>query len=415
MWWNPAAAGGIGSIQNYIGFTAIIPHGNAENIGSTLVKPGFPLGAAVGVPALGNIAGGSYPVGDAQVAHTPINNGYLPNGGFAIPLGDKLDFGFTMTSPYSFTTNYEADSWARYSADKSRLRTLDFQPVLAFHTGGLSIGAGPNVEYVRATLSNYLPDPLPNLSGVPVLGPTLSAALNTGDGHQYLKGSGWDVGYSLGFQFHNDKIDIGASYKSAIKHKLKGHLIIDGLTGLLATEGVNQRDDNVRASFSTPWQVILGARYHVTPQLTFDGQITRVGWSKFDAISLSNLGTNPDQAIPENYHDSWTYAGGVEYKVSPVWTLRAGVQRDMSPISAGNRDPRVPDGNRWNFAVGTSYALNNHFTIDAGAGFDKIKSNPIDKVEAAYAGTPLQTVIVNDGVLKNANAVILSIGGSMTF
>ena len=81
----------------------------------------------------------------------------------------------------------------------------------------------------------------------------------------------------------------------------------------------------------------------------------------------------------------------------------------------GERDPRVPDGNRWNFAAGTSYAMTSHFTIDAGASYDKIKSNPIDKTEAAYVGTPLQTIIQNDGVLHNANAVILSIGGSVTF
>ncbi len=415
MWWNPAAIGGIDSIQNYFGFTAIIPHADATNVNSTITRPGFPLGAAVGIPALGSIAGGTYPVGGAQNSHNPINTGYLPNGGFAVPLGDSLAFGFTMTSPYSFTSNYDADSWARYAADKSRLRTFDLQPVLAYHRGGLSIGAGPNVEYVRATLSNYLPDPLPSLAGIPIVGPGLSAALNTNDGHQYLKGSGWDVGYSLGFQYHNDKIDLGVSYKSKIKHHLKGHLIIDGLTGLLATQGANQRVDDAHADFTTPWQVIFGGRYHVTPQLTLNGQITRFGWSKFNAIALSNLGANADQSVPENYHNSWTYAGGVDFKVTPAWTLRAGVQRDLSPIGAGNRDPRVPDGNRWNFAAGTSYAMNSHFTIDAGASYDKIKSNPIDKTEAAYVGTPLETIIQNDGVLHNANAVILSIGGSVTF
>lgn len=415
MWWNPAAIGGIDSMQNYVGFTAIIPHADATNINSTITRSGFPLGAAVGIPALGNIAGSTLPVGGVQNAHNPINTGYLPNGGFALPLGDKLAFGFTMTSPFSFTSNYRADSWARYAADKSRLRTFDLQPVLAFHTGGLSIGAGPNVEYVRATLSNYLPDPLPNLSGIPVFGPGLSAALNTNDGHQYLKGSGWDVGFSAGFQYHNDKVDLGVSYKSKIDHKLKGHLIIDGLTGLLATQGVNQRVDGVHAKFTTPWQVIFGGRYHVTPQVTLNGQVTRFGWSKFDQITLTNLGTNPNQQVPENYHDSWTYAGGVDFKVTPAWTLRAGVQRDMSPIGTGERDPRVPDGNRWNFSAGTSYAMNSHFTIDAGASYDKIKSNPIDKTNVDYAGTPLETIIHNDGVLHNANAVILSVGGSVTF
>jgi long-chain fatty acid transport protein len=409
MWWNPAAIGGISSFQGYQGFTAILPRADSTNVNSTIVRPGANLSGLTGIPGLPTIGSTAAPVGGAQNAHNVINNGYLPNGGFAFPIGDHFDFGFTATSPYSFTTNYDSDSWARYSADKSRLRTFDFQPVLAFHTGGLSIGAGPNVEYIRATLSNYLPDPLPPL------GPALGPVLNTGDGHQYLKGDAWDVGYSFGFQFHNDKVDLGVSYKSAIKHKIKGHLIVDGLGGILALSGANQRVDGAHADFTTPWQVNFGGRYHVNQRLTLNGQIARFGWSKFSQISLFDLGSNPDQAIPENYRNTWSYAVGVDYAVTPKWTVRGGVQRDLSPVTAGNRDPRIPDGNRWNFAAGTSYAMNSHFTLDAAASYDKIKSEPIDKVEAAYVGTPLQTVIVNDGYLHNARAIILSLGGNFTF
>lgn len=412
MWWNPAAIGGISGLQGYQGFTAIIPRADATNVGSTITRPN--LSSLIGVPT-----GGGVPtaVGGVQNAHNMVNNGYLPNGGFAFPLGDKFDFGFTVTSPYSFTTNYDSDSWARYSADKSRLRTFDFQPVIAFHTGGLSIGAGPNVEYIRATLSNYLPDPVPDLSGLPVAGPTLGALGFTGtDGHQYLKGSAWDVGFSAGFQYHNDKVDLGVAYKSKIKHKLKGHLIVDGLVDpILVAANANQRVDGARAQFTTPWQVTLGGRYHVTRQFTLNAQVTRFGWEKFNAITLSELGTNPDQAIPENYRNTWAYSVGFDYAVTPRWTVRGGVQRDLSPVTAGNRDPRIPDGNRWNFAAGTSYALNPHMTLDLAASYDKIKSEPIDKTEAAYVGTQLQTLIQNYGYLHNASALVFSAGGSFSF
>jgi long-chain fatty acid transport protein len=427
MWWNPASIGGIGGFQGYQGFTAIIPRADATNVGSTITRPGVDLTGATGIPGLPTIGSTTLPVGGAQNTHNMVHNGYLPNGGFAFPIGDHLDFGFTATSPYSFTTNYPNDSWARYAADKSRLRTFDFQPVLAYHTGGLSIGAGPNVEYVRATLSNFLPDPLPNLAGIPVVGPALSGALNTSDGHQYLKGDAWNVGYSFGFQYHNDKVDLGVSYKSAIKHKLKGHLIVDGLGGLLALGGANQRVDDAHAQFTTPWQVNFGGRYHVTNQFTLNAQIVRFGWSKFDAIDLTNLQggvapegaptANPiaDQSIPEKYRNTWSYAVGFDYAVTPKWTVRGGVQRDLSPVTAGNRDPRIPDGNRWNFAAGTSYALTRRFTLDAAVSYDKIKSERIDKTEAAYVGTPFQTIIQNDGLLHNASALIFSVGGNVSF
>ncbi len=391
QWWNPAAIGGISSIQNYFGITAILPHANATDAG-TLVQG----------PAL--LGGSTVAAGGDPNQHNPVNNGFLPNGGFAVPLGDKFAFGFTVTSPYSFTTNYDKDSWARYGADKTRLRTFDLQPSLAWAPNEhISFGAGPNIEYVRATLSNYLPDPL-----APTVNP---------DGHQYLKGKGWDVGYSLGFQYHDDKVDLGMSYKSAIKHTLKGHLIIDGFDPTVdALAGIiNQRVDGAKASFTTPWQVNLGMRYHVTPALTVNGQITRFGWDKFDAIQLSDLPVLlGDQAIQEKYHNTFSYALGLDYKVSPKLTLRTGVQRDLSPISAGNRDPRVPDGNRWNFAGGGSYEMSQFMGIDFAASYDKIKSEPIDKTETLLAA-PLTETLLNDGYLHNGRAIVLSLGGHLNF
>lgn len=396
MWWNPAAAGGITTMQGYFGVNPILPRGDSSNVNTRVVHP------RLAVPGVGVIPGAITPVGGAQNEHNPVNNGYLPTGGFAIPLTEHWAFGFTATSPYSFTTNYAADSWARYDADKTRLRTYDLQPVIAFSTGGLSVGAGPNVEYARATFSNYLVDPL--------------ALLGFGDGHQYLKGDGWNVGYSVGFQFHNNLVDIGGSYKSAIKHKLKGKLIIDGLTDPLSLAlGLNQTHEGAKAEFTTPWQVNLGMRVHATQQLTLNTQITRFGWDKFDAIALSNLGSLGNQALPENYHNTWSYAVGFDYAATPVWTVRGGVQRDLSPISATNRDPRVPDGNRWNFALGTSYALSSHLSIDASASYDKIKGEPIDKISANYPGTPLQTPILTSGELRNSHALIFGLGGHVSF
>ncbi|HEY0271474.1 MAG TPA: outer membrane protein transport protein [Sphingomonas sp.] len=390
MWWNPAAIGGISSAQSYFGLNAILPHANATNNGTLIARPGY---APLGVPA--SVA----PVGGRQNAHDPVNNGYLPNGGFAMPLNEHWAIGLTATSPYSFTTNYAGDSWARYSADKTRLRTYDIQPALAFSTGGLSIGAGPNIEYSKATFSNALPDPLSPLRP---------------DGEQALKGDGWNVGYSVGFQFHTDKVDMGISYKSAIKHKLGGDLSITGIAAPIGA-AINTHVSNAKATFTTPWMVNAGLRYHITPQFTLEGQITRTGWEKFDAIELTNLGALGQQALPEDYHNTWSYAIGFDYAVTPRWTLRGGVQRDLSPVPTGERDPRVPDGNRWNFALGTSYKLNARITLDAAASYDKIKGNPIDKTTAAYVGTPLQTVILTSGELSNARALVFGLGGSMSF
>lgn len=388
QYFNPAAIGGITGIQNYFGITAILPHANANDIGSTVTRP---------------LGGATTPVGGNPHAHNPVNNGFLPNGGVAIGLG-KISLGFTMASPYSFTTNYGGDSWVRYSADKTRLRTFDFQPSIAYApTPHLSFGAGPNIDYVRATFSNYLPDPL---------------SASNPDGHQYLKGSGWDVGYTFGFQFHNDKVDIGAAYKSSIKHKLKGHLIIDGFSPADPLSTVlNQENEGAKASFRTPWSVAVSMRYHVTPAFTLEGQITRFGWSEFNKISLSNLGPLiGDQSIPENYKNSFAYSLGFDYKLSPKLTVRGGVARDLTPVASNNRDPRVPDGSRWDYASGLSYELNDFMGIDAAASYAHIASNPIDSEVALFDQTILTgSSTQNDGSLKNGRALLFSLGGHLAF
>lgn len=401
LWWNPAAIGGISAPQGFLGVAAVFPHADARNVNTQVIRP------TVTIPGLGTVPGSTTAVGGQQNEHNPVNRGFLPTGGFAMPLNDKFAIGIVSAAPYGFTSNYAADSWARYSADKTRLRTYDVQPTIAFSpTPNISIGAGPNIEYVRATFSNSIPDPLPPIAG-----------FNAGnDGYQFLKGSGWNVGYSLGIQFHNEHFDFGISYKSKIKHKLDGSLTVSGFTDpVLIAQGVNFSVDTAKARYTSPWQLQFGGRYHATQQLTLNAQIVRFGWSEFDTIDLSDLGQLGSQSLPFGYRNTWSYAGGFDYVVSPKWTLRGGIQRDLSPVRSGERDPRVPDGNRWNFALGTSYALTEHMGIDASLGYAKIASNPIDKTTAAFVGTPLQTVVTTSGVLDNGRAIVFGLGGHMTF
>jgi long-chain fatty acid transport protein len=377
LWWNPAAIGGIDGGQASIHASAILPRGKVVDQGTVIVRPGQPPASVGGDPR----------------ARNPINNGVLPSGAMAYGMG-RVAFGLAVSAPYNFTTDYDADSWARYTADKTKLRTFDIQPSVAFMvTPQLSIGAALNVEYADATLSNYLPN--------------LSPALP--DGRQTLKGNGWDVGWSAGAQYRGGPVTVGLAYKSSIKHKLDGTVTTEGLLGPLAGQN---RELDTRATFRTPWQAIGSIRVKATSQLTLNGQIVRYGWNKFDAI---RLGAPLNTAIPENYKNVWTYAGGVDYDLNPQLTLRAGVQYGETPTSDGNRDARVPDSNRWNFSAGTSYAINERFTVDAAASYITFKDAPVNRISAAYPGTAAQTPILVDGELRDASALVFSLGARVAF
>jgi long-chain fatty acid transport protein len=195
---EPGGDRGVSGVDSHFAISAILPKGSIDNVNTLIVQLGQ-------TPAA---------VGGDQRSRNPINNGILPSGAIAFAVSPKLAVGLALTSPYSFTTDYEATSWVRYTTDKTKLRTYDIQPSIAFMpTPNLSIGAALNIEYADATLSNYLP----NLSPLPA------------DGHQELKGDGWDLGWTAGLQYRAGPVTLGASYKSSVKHDLKGSITTTGL------------------------------------------------------------------------------------------------------------------------------------------------------------------------------------------
>jgi long-chain fatty acid transport protein len=169
---------------------------------------------------------------------------------------------------------------------------------------------------------------------------------------------------------------------------------------------------NTKANFRTPWQIDVGIRFKATEKLTLNAQVNRFGWNKFDTI---NLGAPLNTAIPENYGNTWSYAAGLDYAVSPGVMLRAGIQHDESPTRDTHRDARVPDSNRWNFAGGASFDLTKGVGIDAAVNYIKFKDASIDRTTAAFAGTPVQTPILVNGTLQNAHALVLSAGLHVKF
>lgn len=376
LWWNPAAIGGIESSEGSFGATAILPTGRIEDRGTLIDRPGAP----------------PVPVGGASVMRDPIQNGVAPHMALALRLSDKFALGLNVASPFSFVTDYDPDGWQRYSAIRTRLVTLDLQPSIAWApTRALRIGAGVNVEYADAYLSNALPNLAP---GSP-------------DARLRLTGNGWNVGWSAGVQLRPvEGLSLGLAYKSAIDHKLRGPLRISGLLGPLAGRN-SDADTDVR--FSTPWQLVFGARARAGSRLTLNAQVVRFGWSEFDRLEI---GAN---AIPENYKNTWSFALGVDAQASERLTLRAGIQADATPTRDSNRDARVPDADRLDYNAGFSFRLSERFTLDGAAALTDPGSSPINRQEHFYAGTPAQTDILTAGRARDQKVIVLSMGGRMRF
>lgn len=379
LFWNPASIASVENGDYYGGFHVVSVHDQVTDQGSTITRPGQ---ATTGVGGRGRQS-------------DTVETGYVPNLAMAKRINDRFVAGLAITAPYDFTNKYSTDSWTRYEALTSRLLTLDFQPTLAFQaTPWLDVGVGLDVEYTHARLTNALPN----------LSPLLA------DGNSELKGSGWNVGWTAGAQARpNNRITLAASYRSAIHHDLNGQVTVSGLQGPLAAANVSAAG---RARFSTPWIATFGGRYKATDRLTLLGQIQRFGWSEFSAIDV----TYGPAAVntPERYHDTTSEAVGAEYALSPKWTLRGGVQHDPTPTPDVGRSARVPDGDRWLYAVGATYNRNARTSFDAGVSYIHFNGAHIGVDATAFAGTPVVTPISFDG-LVTGDAVVFSAGVRKTF
>ncbi|MFC7378731.1 OmpP1/FadL family transporter [Brevundimonas sp. GCM10030266] len=351
LWWNPAAIARSGREVTF-GAHAVAVNSEVRDAGSTLTYPG-----GVTAPVVGN-----------TTAHSPIESGIVPNFAIATPIGDRFAVGLAIAAPYNFTTKYEADSFARYDAMTSELRSANVGLVGAMRvTDWLDLGAGVDAQYAKAKLTSALPN----------LSPTLP------DGFSSLEGDGWAYGWNVGAQAHFGKLDLGLSYRSAIEHELDGDVAISGLLGPLA--GANLTANGV-ASFNTPSYIAASARYAVNDRLTLNAQVNRIGWSEFDTIDVVYPGGG--QIIPLDYKDVTTGAVGFDYVASDRLTFRGGIGYTPTPTRANERTARIPDSDRWLISGGLTAKATDRMSVDLGLTYIAFQDGDAYSDRALYAGTP---------------------------
>jgi long-chain fatty acid transport protein len=357
LWWNPAAIAR-SPREISLGVQQRNMSSNLDDTGSTITRPIAPGGYTTPV-------GGQAHVSDGWSDFTALN------GAIAMPLGDRFAVGLSVEQPFRLKGDYGATGWGRYDTVRNRIDITDVQATVAMRaTDWLDLGVGIDGQYMKAALDTASPN----------LDPTQP------DGLQSLHGDGWDYGWTVGAQAHLEQLTLGASYRSAIDHKITGTLALSGLTGPLA--GANFSAPATTA-FSTPWTATLAARWTATPALTLDAQIVRSGWSKYDAIQVGFAGQTA--VIPQNYKDTTSVAVGADYVVAPSWTVRGGVQFDPTPTPNNLREPGVADSDRLVYAVGASHELAAGAIVHAAFAYTDFQGARIFDDTSFYAGTAAQT------------------------
>ncbi len=387
LWFNPASLAWADN-QAYAGVSGVFADSTLSNDGTNLVYP--TQAGPFTVPVTGA-------AGEDPLQATPI-----PYGGALYGVTDKLKLGVSVNAPFGLEVEYDDDFFGRYDSLKSSVLTLNLQGSAIYQVSPtFAVAGGIDAQYIDAELTNALPN-LP-----------ASATQLSPDGLLTVEGDDWSLGYNLGAAWRpNERVQLGAHYRSGVEHELEGEATFSGLLGPLS---VQNGTVDALAPVDLPGIANVGGAFALTPEWKVLGQVNWFNWSEFTGLEIG-LESGQQLETAFNYEDSLSYSAGVEYAPDAYdgMTLRGGLMWDETPTSEGFRSSRVPDSDRFWLTGGASFETEAGWKFDAGAAYVMLDDTSVNRTDSFYGGTQAQTgfnLVSN----QEGDAFIASLGASYRF
>lgn len=302
----------------------------------------------------------------------------VPNFYAAWSLSDTVKAGIGINTPFGLATTYNRNWVGRYQAVESSLTTININPTIAAKlTNNFSVGAGLNVQYAEAKLSNAIDfGTIGRSVGLPT-------QPQQADGFVKVTGSDWSVGYNLGVMYEPSKSTrIGLSYRSPITQEIRGDadFTVPTSVSALATATGRFTDTGASAVLKLPDTLSVAIYQEINPRVSIVGDVTLTRWSRFRELRVSFSNPNePDSVQPENWNDTYRFGVGVNYAVNDQLTLRTGITFDPSPVSDEDVTARLPGGDRTLVGFGASYRPSKSLSFDIGYTHVFSEDSPINQ------------------------------------
>ncbi|RMF09201.1 MAG: aromatic hydrocarbon degradation protein [Alphaproteobacteria bacterium] len=293
--------------------------------------------------------------------------------------------GLAVTVPFGLKNDYKTDYFGRYDSTKSTFLAVDVAPTVAYRLSDrVSLGGAINFQRADAELVNAIPNPLAPGGPSPAT-----------DGTFTVEADDWSIGFTAGILVQAaPDLRIGVSYRSSVKHRLKG----DATTEFAGTTTVQE----LTADVDLPEIVSAGFAYDMTADVTLLAQVNYYGWSSFEEVRLE-LDDGSELATVEDFRNVWGVSVGAQVRVDESWTLRGGVEYDRSPSRDAFRSTRIPDADRIWTAVGATYRISDSVAVDLSFVHMFANSEPINRTTAfPLLATTVETV----GTTKTSSNVL---------
>ncbi len=334
---------------------------------------------------------------------------FVPNFYWVKTISDSWKFGLGVNSPFGLATEYDKNWVGRYHGVLSDLKTVNFNPSLAYRINDrVSIGGGLNIMLGTIELTSAIDMGAVCIAGLSPLPPdgigqpgAIGACTNDGaapqalDGFADLSGDNLDnisTGYNLGITFEaGNQTTIGLSYRSEVEMKMTGDADFTVptssivLNAVIAGSVVNGddlglfADTGLSSTVNLPASLSLSGSHQIS-KFTILADITWTGWSSFQELRIvyDNL-DQPDTVPTEEWIDTLRFSVGFDYQYSDGLILRTGLAFDETPVpSAERRTVRLPGNDRTWLSFGLTYLINKSMTMDVGYSHLFVDDGPIN-------------------------------------
>ena len=344
----------------------------------------------------------------------------LPNAYLGIPFTDKWSFGIGVNVPFGLETEYSSDWLGRFQGVKSKIETVNINPVLSWEpTPHLTVGGGFSWQRVKATLTsqvNYAGLFAQGVGGLVAAGqlPAANAPILIGsaaglESHADISGNDSAWGWNVGVLWQaNDQTRFGAAYRSKIKYAVSGSANFTNPTvvslGPLPTPlapvggalvlGVNGTicggtlqpvpnpgpgcSQDVKLSVKMPDIANVSVFHQFNNKWDLMADLQWVGWSSIQDLTIVRSTGEVLQNLPEHFRNTWRVSAGTNYRYSDQWTFRGGIAYDQTPVRDEFRSPRLPDNSRTWFAAGVQYRISPSWSVDLAYAYEHMSDPSIN-------------------------------------
>jgi long-chain fatty acid transport protein len=165
--------------------------------------------------------------------------------------------------------------------------------------------------------------------------------------------------------------------------------------------GILGPDRKVDMELTIPQAVMFSVYHQLSEQWAVMGNI---GWQEQSEFGKTNVSLASEVSrsltADRNFHDTWHYALGAQYRFAPEWLLSVGIAYDESPVDDKDRTPDMPLDRQIRYATGLQYDLSEDLTI--GAAYTFLDTGDA-KIQINGADNPLRGELIGDYSSNHVN------------